>query len=141
MIRRADTMRSPPAGRTARYLSALVGLAALLVPLASPAATADPVDERVRRAPSTARNAEPAAGAPAEMDFDGDDYDDLVVGTPNSLYVLYGSAVGLNPERRQILSVSAVAGPRATGPEANFGGSSTTADFDGDTYTELGGLD
>ena len=76
---------------------------------------------------------QPSGGA----DFNGDSYGDLVLGTGNTLYVLYGSSTGLavDASGRAMLGVREVGGRRTT-EDAGFG-STASGDFDGDGYADL----
>ncbi len=86
-------------------------------------------------------------------DFDGDGYDDLVIGVPKEsesnssgmpnvpeagvVYVIYGSNQGLSSTRIQLWhqDKSGIQGTSRTGD--HFGKSLTVGDFDGDTHDDL----
>ncbi len=119
-------------------LTSLIGAVVLLGPvLSAPPLVADVQPGRGTGAPSVAREAVPTDRTQVDKDFNGDSYGDLVIGTPVGLYVLSGSPVGLSADRREILSLQAVAGRRPVGSEATFGTSTASGDFDSDTYTDL----
>ncbi|MFI1567875.1 FG-GAP-like repeat-containing protein [Streptomyces sp. NPDC020490] len=78
-------------------------------------------------------------------DFNGDGYPDLAIGAPGTalgslpkagaITVLYGSASGLSPSRRQVLSWAAR--ENAESPETGYGSGLRTADLDEDGYADL----
>ncbi len=132
-LRRPDTRghRAGRAARTAAPLAAALlaagGLSALALPQEAHAAPAGAV-------------------APAD-DLNGDGYADLVSGAPGGtvsgkseagyVAVTYGSADGLDPSRKKLVSrsTSGVPGSAAAGQE--FGSAFSTGDLDGDGYGDL----
>jgi hypothetical protein len=115
--------------------AALVSLAALTAATvtlpASPAAASGPAQR----------------GQAIHDDFDGDGYGDLAVGMPGApvagkaaagyIVVVYGSAQGLDPRRRQILHQSNAQIPGTAESGDHFGSAITSADLDQDGYADL----
>jgi hypothetical protein len=91
--------------------------------------------------------AEPAAAVERRDDFNGDGYADLAVAAPEAtvdgktkagfVAVLYGSASGLNTATRQVFTQNTAGIPDAAEVDDRFGDAVTTADLDGDGYTDL----
>ncbi|WP_314174703.1 FG-GAP repeat protein [Streptomyces winkii] len=94
------------------------------------------------------QEARPAAEKPPQKeDFNGDGYADLVAGAPGGtvagkedagyVAVTYGSAKGLDPSHKKVVSrsTSGVPGPAAAKQE--FGTSFSKGDLDGDGYGDL----
>ncbi|MEU6734037.1 FG-GAP and VCBS repeat-containing protein [Streptomyces physcomitrii] len=96
-------------------------------------------------APEQAHAAEGKA-APAD-DFNGDGYADLVSGAPGGtvsgkagagyLAVTYGSADGLDPAERTLVSRSTGGVPGSAVAKQHFGQSFSKGDLDGDGYSDL----
>ncbi|SCK06353.1 FG-GAP-like repeat-containing protein [Streptomyces sp. WMMB 322] len=96
--------------------------------------------------PGEAHAAPAEAASPAE-DLNGDGHADLVTGAPGGtvsgkaragyVAVTYGSADGLDPSRKKLVSrsTSGVPGPAAAGQQ--FGKTFATGDLDGDGYGDL----
>ena len=90
-------------------------------------------------APSPSRLASVAAQA-AQVDFNGDDFDDLALGVPNedvggqvnagAVNILYGSASGLTGTNQLLTQAAAEDGDQ-------FGASVTKGDFNNDSFTDL----
>ena len=90
-------------------------------------------------APSPSRLASVAAQA-VQVDFNGDDFDDLALGVPNedvvgqvnagAVNILYGSASGLTGTNQLLTQASAEDGDQ-------FGASVTQGDFNNDSFTDL----
>jgi hypothetical protein len=86
----------------------------------------------------------------AAGDFDGDGFDDLVVGTPledlgfddvatdaGQVIVLFGASVAFDLNRTQLLSEDALYGPGASEASDLFGYSLASGDFDRDGFADL----
>jgi hypothetical protein len=79
--------------------------------------------------------------------FDGDDFGDLVVATSNAqvgttiqagaVYVVYGSAAGLNPSRRQTWNQDNIGSIASPAYRDRFGSAVAAGDFDGDDVDDL----
>jgi hypothetical protein len=95
---------------------------------------------------------EEASAAPAEAaepgeDLNGDGYADLVSGAPGGtvsgkaqagyVVVTYGSADGLDPSRKTMVSRSTSGVPGSAAAEQQFGKTFSTGDLDGDGYGDL----
>ena len=80
-------------------------------------------------------------------DFDGDGFDDLVIGVPydnhsgflepGSVVVLYGTGAGLSSTGSQLWRQGAAGLPGTAGSRERFGFSLATGDFDGDGFDDL----
>ncbi|WP_030209957.1 FG-GAP-like repeat-containing protein [Streptomyces sp. NRRL S-87] len=94
----------------------------------------------------------PATAAPApapkpKADFNGDGYGDIAVPAPFSavgaasgagrVVVLYGSATGVSPAHRQVLTQGTAGIPGTPEQGAGFGRSSAVGDFNADGFTDL----
>lgn len=85
--------------------------------------------------------------AKATDDFNGDGYEDLVVGAPGAtvsgkknagyVAVTYGSKNGLDPAHKKVVSRSTAGVPGAATAKQEFGRWFTKGDLDGDGYTDL----
>ncbi|MFC4494570.1 FG-GAP-like repeat-containing protein [Streptomyces ovatisporus] len=132
-LRRPDT-RSSRGGRAARTA---VPLAAAL--LAAGGLTAWALPQEAHAAPA-------GAAAPAD-DLDGDGYADLVSGAPGGtvsgkaqagyVVVTYGSADGIDPSRKKLVSRSTSGVPGSAAAGQQFGETFSTGDLDGDGYGDL----
>jgi hypothetical protein len=90
-------------------------------------------------APSTSRRSS-VAGRSGQVDFNGDDFDDLAVGVPSEdvggqvnagvVNILFGSASGLTGTNQLLTQASPEAGDQ-------FGASVAKGDFNNDTFTDL----
>ncbi|MFF2852440.1 FG-GAP repeat protein [Streptomyces sp. NPDC058001] len=99
-------------------------------------------------APATAAPGKAASGkaAPAD-DFNGDGYADLVTGAPGGtisgkpqagyVAVTYGSATGLDPARKKLVSRSTAGVPGSAVAKQRFGETFAKGDLDGDGYGDL----
>ena len=96
--------------------------------------------------PGLPANGDRFGAALEAADFDGDGYDDLVVGVPSddietsgddlgSIEVLYGGPAGLEAGRAAIFDRASTG---ATGARSTFFGAALAAgDFDGDSYSDV----
>lgn len=83
----------------------------------------------------------------ATGDFDGDDYDDLVIGVPNEaiglavdagmIHVLFGSSSGVTAAGSQIFHQDSANVPNNAESYDRFGAALAAADFDGDGYDDV----
>lgn len=91
-----------------------------------------------------------AAPAPAKnsADFNRDGYRDLVITAPTNalagapagggaVVVLYGSAKGVDPAKRQIISQESTGVPGSSEYADRFGTRTASGDYDGDGYADL----
>ncbi|QIJ62636.1 FG-GAP-like repeat-containing protein [Streptomyces sp. JB150] len=89
----------------------------------------------------------PTAAVERRDDFNGDGYADLAVAAPDAtvdgktkagfVAVVYGGASGLNTATRQVFTQNAAGIPDDAEVNDRFGAAVTTADLDGDGYTDL----
>ncbi|MEU1007228.1 VCBS repeat-containing protein [Streptomyces sp. NPDC005890] len=91
----------------------------------------------------------PAAAAPSGLsgDFDGDGYRDVAVAAPfaaaggkaeaGQVSVVYGTASGPNPARRQVISQNTAGVPGSAEKGDHFGDRLATADLNRDGYSDL----
>ncbi len=79
-------------------------------------------------------------------DYNGDGYDDLVIGVPyedggatnaGGVNIVYGSATGLSPAGDQFWNQDSADVEDAAGADDNFGFSLTSSDYNGDGYDDL----
>ncbi|MET7641993.1 FG-GAP-like repeat-containing protein [Streptomyces sp. NPDC005438] len=87
------------------------------------------------------------AGLPPKVDFNNDGYEDLVLAAPHAttegkknagyLAVVYGSARGANPGKRQLLSAEGERIPFPARRDARLGQVTAARDLDADGYTDL----
>ncbi|MEV0845948.1 FG-GAP-like repeat-containing protein [Streptomyces sp. NPDC049954] len=85
--------------------------------------------------------------AAAADDFNGDGYADLVIGAPGGtvsgkaqagyVAVTYGSAKGLDPADKELVSRSTSGVPGSAAAKQRFGQSVSKGDLDGDGYSDL----
>ncbi|MFE7131431.1 FG-GAP-like repeat-containing protein [Streptomyces sp. NPDC057638] len=96
--------------------------------------------------PAPAAHAAPAKpGAKPTVlpsDFDGDGHRDLVLsaegGAPGgAVVVLYGSAAGPDPSRREVLTQDSAGVPATSESYDRFGAQTATGDYDADGFTDL----
>jgi hypothetical protein len=83
----------------------------------------------------------------ASADFNGDGFDDLVIGVVNdtvtahdeagSIHVLYGSALGLTPSGDRILHQDEAGVAESAETADNFGAALATGDFDRDGFDDV----
>jgi hypothetical protein len=95
--------------------------------------------------PLTAVGAQAAAGTPGDIDKDG--YRDLVVSAPDAtvsghakagaVVILYGSAQGIDPKRRTVLTQNSAGIPGAAEAGDRFGASVVVHDLNADGYSDL----
>ncbi|MFG2195054.1 hypothetical protein [Streptomyces sp. NPDC048639] len=96
----------------------------------------------------TGASAQAATGsADAQDDFNGDGYADLVVGAPDAavsdkanagyVAVMYGSADGLSPSHKKIISRDTGGVPGSATAEQYFGTTFTKGDLDKDGFSDL----
>lgn len=133
-LRRAD-VRTARGGRAVRAAAPLA--AALLVAGGLSAWTLTPQEAHAAPAP---------AAAPAD-DINGDGYADLVSGAPSGtvsgkaqagyVAVTYGSADGLDPSRKKLVSRSTSGVPGSAAAEQQFGKTFSTGDLDGDGFGDI----
>ncbi|UJV41815.1 MULTISPECIES: FG-GAP and VCBS repeat-containing protein [unclassified Streptomyces] len=93
--------------------------------------------------------APPAAAAPARHadDFNGDGYRDLAMGDrgatiggkkrAGAVIVVWGTAEGLDPARRTVVSQNSAGVPGAAEASDHFGSTVTTADLNADGYADV----
>ncbi|MFE7131430.1 FG-GAP and VCBS repeat-containing protein [Streptomyces sp. NPDC057638] len=132
---------------TAVALSCVVGLVGGLAPMALAAP-----GEAAPSAPSTAKEpSKPTKPKPQPVvDFNGDGHHDLIVTQPRvgvggsqplhftgALGVVYGSAKGLNPAKRQLITQEIPGIPGTSEGYDYFGHRTASADYDGDGFTDL----
>ncbi|OON82693.1 FG-GAP-like repeat-containing protein [Streptomyces tsukubensis] len=96
----------------------------------------------------TPQEAHAAEGKAASADdFNGDGYGDLVSGAPGGtisgkaqagyVAVTYGSAKGIDPAKKSVVSRSTSGVPGAAAAKARFGETFSKGDLDGDGYSDL----
>ncbi|HEX6467539.1 MAG TPA: FG-GAP and VCBS repeat-containing protein [Streptosporangiaceae bacterium] len=88
-----------------------------------------------------------AAYPPLSTDFNGDGYNDLVVGSPAAtvhkhpwaghVTVLYGSSAGVSTTKRQNLDQDSAGVPGVTEAYDSFGNATAVGDFNGDGFADL----
>ncbi|MFD4778272.1 FG-GAP-like repeat-containing protein, partial [Streptomyces sp. NPDC058427] len=135
-IRRPDTHSARPAGRRHGVRSAAPLAAALLVSAGLTVVSLTPAQAQ----------ASAGRAAPAD-DFNGDGYADLVISAPGGtvsgkaqagyIAVAYGSASGLDPAHRKVVSRSTSGVPGAAAAKQRFGNTFSKGDLDGDGYSDL----
>jgi hypothetical protein len=144
-IRRRPATRNEPRTRKQRATRAAASAAALLL-VAGGGITAWSF------APQTANAATEQAGPAAKKtakgeDFNGDGYADVVAGAPGGtvsgkadagyVAVTYGSAEGLDPANKKVVSRSTSGVPGSAVAEQQFGASFSKGDLDGDGFDDL----
>ncbi|MFE9684087.1 FG-GAP and VCBS repeat-containing protein [Streptomyces sp. NPDC006285] len=95
----------------------------------------------------TAGTAQAAPAADAQDDFNGDGYADLVVSAPDAtisskakagyVAVTYGSATGVSPADRKLISRSTSGVPGSAVANERFGTTFSKGDLDGDGFSDL----
>ncbi|MCX4908539.1 FG-GAP and VCBS repeat-containing protein [Streptomyces sp. NBC_00878] len=96
----------------------------------------------------TGASAQAAQGsADAQDDFNGDGFADLVVAAPDAtvsskakagyVAVTYGSATGISPAKKKLISRSTAGVPGSATASERFGASFTKGDLDGDGFSDL----
>ncbi|MFI7340927.1 FG-GAP repeat domain-containing protein [Streptomyces sp. NPDC050085] len=119
-------------------LAASVALGAGL--LAATGAT--PVAAAPGHAPNTSTGTKESTGGKSDADFDGDGHRDLVMlggddGADGRVTVVYGGSGGPDTTRKQVISQNSPGIPGNVEKGDGWGTSATSADLDGDGYTDL----